>query len=74
MSHSLTPEAAIVQGMGGDVVPVTVTEAANRAVVFIDTQYGGKGHFLINDNVTKTRKWSQWVNSDCQHAEGHMVQ
>ena len=39
MSLSLTPEAAVVQGMGAGVVPVTVTEAANRAVVFIDTRY-----------------------------------
>ena len=38
MSLSLTLEAAIVEGMGADVVPVTVTEAANRAVVFIDTR------------------------------------
>ena len=38
MSLSLTPEAAVVQGMGAGVVPVTVTEAANRAVVFIETR------------------------------------
>ena len=38
MSFSLTLQNAIVKGMGADVVPVTVTEAANRAVVFIDTQ------------------------------------
>ena len=39
MSLSVTPEAAIVQGMGAGVVPVAVTEAAIRAVVYIDTRY-----------------------------------
>ena len=39
MSHELKNEAAVVKGMGAGVVPVTVTEATNRAVVFIDTRY-----------------------------------
>ena len=39
MSLSVTPEAAIAPGMGAGVVPVAVTEAAIRAVVYIYTRY-----------------------------------
>ena len=72
MSLSLTPEAAILQGMGAGVVPVAVTEAANRAVVYIDTRYTHtQFHLASVAHLYRGRMCmcSLWAGTNCLNSE-----